>query len=647
MSGERLNFQADIRELLNLIIHAFYSNRDVFLREVISNASDAIEKQRINDLKNNRLDKKYEIRIKADKENKILTIEDDGIGMDRQELIEHLSTIARSGTKEFVKSLQEKSEQIGQFGVGFYSVFLVADRVQVITQKNGSILKWESDANEYYTIDAYNEEKIFPNEHGTRLILYLKEDALEYLEETALRRIISTHSSFITYNIQLWVTREVDVKEEEDEEPTEDEEGKVEEVEEKQPPKKEIITEWESINGDRPIWYTTPSEVKEEDYKTLYKTISKDYDEPLYWRHFQTEGAYEFRGIFFIPKKAPFDLMTDRSREKRKIRLYVKKVMVLDELEREMLPDWMNFVVGVIDSADLPLNVSREMLQQTKVLRVMKTQLKKQIMTMLNDLLRDADKYKAFYESFQRNIKLGVHEGDEDLLSFLRIHINNVTSEPISIQDYIDEHLKTEEQKSIYYTTGNEENPMLKLYLSKGYSVLIFNEAIDEFMLQRVTKFKDFELVNIIKEHTTPWEDKKDDAEEESIKTFCEHIKTNIDDDSLETVRPSKILTEASQEPGFLFSSKFGWTGNMEKIMSSQPLNDAKSMFWMKGKKILEINLNNPIIRSFKEEFEKDEKVDKEKLNLFFRCCLLSAGFPLENQSGFVQSVLNILSPVS
>jgi len=647
-NSERLSFQADIRELMNLIIHAFYSNRDVFLREVISNASDANDKQRLQDLQNGKLDQTYEIRLQIDKDERKLVIEDDGIGMNREDLVNHLSTIARSGTKEFVRSIQEKSDQIGQFGVGFYSVYLVADRVQVITQKlNETVLKWESDADEYYTIDEH--DSVLTNGHGTRLCLFLKDDASDYLEESHIRRIITTHSSFITYPIRLWTTKEVDAPVSEEEEIVEDDDGTVvvdEQEEEKKTEsktEKQQIQEWETINGDRPIWYVSPSDVTDDDYKALYKTLSNDYEEPLIWRHFQTEGAFEFRGILFIPKRAPYDIMSDRSREKRKIRLYVKKVLVLNELDREMMPDWMNFVVGVIDSSDLPLNVSREMLQQTKVLRAMKSQLKKQVMTMLNEVVNEGDKYKTFYDGFQRNIKVGIHDGGGDeLLTFLRVHVNSFASDKISLDQYIER--LDDGQKIIYYIAGTdcEQNPMVKLYLSKGYSVLFFNESIDEFMLQRLTKYKDYDLVNIVKDHETPWGSSTTaNPDDEKLKAFCDFLKKTINDSSLDSVRVSTSLTEADQDPAFLFTSKFGWTGNMEKIMTSQPLNDSKSMFWMKGKKILEVNLRHPIIQSF---FDSQDPSQTTRIHLFYQSCLLSAGFPLQDQTEFVQSVWKTLA---
>lgn len=690
---EKKQFEANIDELMNIIINSFYSNRDVFLRELISNASDANDKQRYFDLKNGIVNKEYNIRIDPINHEKTLIIEDDGIGMNHQELINNLSTIASSGTKQFVKSLAEKSDQIGQFGVGFYSAFLVADSVDVYTRKQGEqLLKWSSDANKYYTIEELHDFEFL--EHGTRIVLHLKEDAQSYLEESNIRKIVNQYSSFILYPVKLYVEKEVEVEEEieneveesketveESKETVEDsketiedskEEDEViveeldeneEEIEndivdetesknEEKPKKKVKVNEWEKINGDQPIWYNKSSENTDESYESLYKTISKDWEKPLFWRHFQTEGAYEFRGILFIPSKTPFDLLGDRNRDKRNIKLYVKKVLVLNELDKEMLPDWMNFVTGIIDSADLPLNVSREMLQQNKIVKAMKSQLKKQVMNMMNDLFANDEKYNKFYESFHRHIKLGIHEGDESLLSFLKIK-NSKNEELISLEQYVEENCKVDEanpentNKSIYYITGTnaEENAIVKLYKSKGYKVLYFDEPIDEFMLQRTNKYKDYELVNICKDHTTPW--KLDDVSEEKKeeqKKFCDWIKSTIDDGNIEDVKISTKLINDQDDPLVVLSSKWGWTGNMEKIMSAQPLGDTKSMMFMKGKRIVELNLNHPVIQRIKDNYEINEEQSKTDSKILYQCGLLAGGYPIDNTNNFIHNIYGALN---
>jgi molecular chaperone HtpG len=662
-SPEKKPFEANISELMNIIINSFYSNKDVFLRELISNSSDAIDKQRHFDLQKSIVDKEYQIKINPFSYEKCLVIEDNGVGMNEEEIVNNLSTIASSGTKEFVKSLSTKSDQIGQFGVGFYSAFLVADQVDVYTRKEGEDLyKWSSDANQFYTIEKVDASEDFPT-HGTRIVLHLKEDCLTYSEEQTIRRIVSQHSSFILYPIHLHIEKTIEVEEPE-EEIVEEEEGEtkdevvVEEVDvedgeskkpeeepAKKPKKTEKVREWEKVNGDRPIWYNSSSDVSDESYESLYKTLSKDYEKPLYWRHFQTEGNYEFRGILYIPSKVPFDMLGDRNRDKRNIKLYVKKVLVLNELEKEMLPDWMNFVVGVIDSADLPLNVSREMLQQNKIVKAMKTQLKKQVMNMMNDLFANEEKYRQFYQSFHRHIKLGIHEGDETLMSFLKIK-NNKNDQLISLEQYVDEHLHDEQQKSIYYVTGTEPSDNLfgKLYTQKGYCVLYFDEPIDEFMLQRASKFKEYELVNICKDHTTPWQTEASSPEEsEAIKSFMEWTKTTINDSNVDSVKPSTKLVEETDVPIYVLSSKWGWTGNMEKIMAAQPLGDNKQMSFMKGKRVVELNLAHPIVKNLRSTFETDETKAKSDLKILYQCGLLAAGYPVENTVSFVNDIYSSL----
>jgi len=680
-------FEANISELMNMIIHSFYSNRDVFLRELISNASDAIDKQRHTDLQNGVVDKSYEIRIDPLSKEGCIVIEDDGIGMNEDDLVRNLSTIATSGTKEFVRNLQEKSDMIGQFGVGFYSAFLVADRVDVITRKQGgALMKWSSDANEFYTLETLTEgeETEFPS-NGTRIILLLKEDAKEYLEEASLRRIITRHSSFIQHPLSLYCKKTVttpvasdeakgeeeEVLEEEEEEMEEGsdkpvvEEVKVEEDTSKAESKtdttpKTITTttqEWEKLNGGPPLWYKNASEIEgKEPYHALYKTISNDYTEPLYWNHFQTEGNYEFRGILYIPSKMPFDMLGDRNREKRNIRLYVKKVLVLNELDKEMLPDWMNFVSGVIDSADLPLNVSREMLQQNKIVRALKTQLKKQVMKMLTEVAADEETYAKFYENFHRHIKLGIHEGDNSLLSFLRLK-NNKTEGVMTLDGYVAEHRVSEEQKAVYYITGTvppQENAIARLYTEKGYCVLYFDEPIDEFMLQRLSKFKEYDLVNITKDHVTPWAPNEEtDTEEEknTLESFLGWAKKTLDgvDSDVDSVKRSNKLVLESDPPLAVLSSKWGWTGQMEKIMQSQPLSDGKSMSYMKGKRIVELNTEHTVIKSLLDKYsttpeEEKDAVCKDRLLLLYRCGLLVGGYPISNANDLVNGVYSALS---
>jgi len=675
---EQRKFQTDIHELLQLIIHSFYSNKDVFLRELISNASDAIDKQRHFDLQRSQVNCEYSIRLNPLMDSKQLVIEDNGIGMSMDDMIEHLSTIAKSGTKEFAQKMSDKSDMIGQFGVGFYSAFLVSDLVHVYSRKeNGMLCHWYSDANDYFSTEVLEDdsETLFP--HGTRICLQLKDDCLLYREETTLRQIISQYSSFILYPIQLYVEKEIETTKEEEE--VEEEEFNPDKILEEELSKldqpsttdsdketvlveeekshttdantatvKETVREYQTVNGNYPIWYKKASDVSKEEYHDLYKMISKDWETPMFWRHFQTEGTYEFKGILYIPKKPPTDLLGgEGNKEKRRIKLYVKKVLVLNELDKEMLPEWMNFVVGVIDSADLPLNVSREMLQQTKVLQALKNQLKKQVMNMLNEMFVNEENsiYEEFYDIYHKNLKLGIHDGDESLMPFLHMK-NSKDSEFINLNQYIESYRKDEEQKSIYYLTGSEPETSLfgKLYKEHGYTVLYFNEPIDEFVLQRTHKYKEYDLVNISKDHETPWCQETSKELIESYQSFCEWVKQRLSSDSnVDEVKVSDKLVKETDEPACIVSSKWGWTGNMERLMMSQPLNDSKHASFMKGRRIFEINMKHTLLKDIYQQYQTREEDMSSKIQLLYQCSLLSGGFPLHDTTAFVKNVIDTL----
>ena len=652
MSGTTYSFQADIKELMNLIIHSFYSSRDIFLRELLSNSSDALEKQKHYDLSKGIIKDDYNIRVSFNKENRILIIQDNGVGMSLDDLRNNLSTIAKSGTKEFVKKFAEKKDvQIGQFGVGFYSSFLVADDV-CIWSKTAECEKWnqwESDATEKYQItqlDNYENDELKTN--GTIIMMSLKDDALEYLDENKLKAIVQKHSGFITFPIYLQVEKEVEKKieevvEEEDvvqEEAVVEEEGVVQEEETEKKVEKEVVLEWEHINGDEPIWFKETKDLEFEDYNKFYKIIKEPYGNCLHYKHFKTEGNYEFRGILFVPASVPFDFLNTQSRDFRDIKLYVKKVLVLDQLDKTMLPDWLNFVCGVIDCPDLPMNVSREMLQQSEILRVLRNQLKKQAISMIRELQHEDAKYETFYNQFYKNIKLGIHEGDEKLLEFLRFSLyGDEIPNKHSLDQYVQEKLK-EGQKEIYYICNNQ-SPLLNSYREKGYHVIHFSDSIDEFMMQRVTKYKDYEFVNIAKEHTLPWKEEENfDKEEE----FCNFLKNKLNMESVESVKMSDIYLE--KDVGCIFSSKFGMTGNMQTLMKSQPLGDGKMASMMKGKQTLELNNSHPIVVQLRKYFTDDTENEniENLIHTVYQCCLLNSGYQLENPVEFSQQMIKTLS---
>ena len=500
---------------MNLIIHSFYSSRDIFLRELLSNSSDAIEKQKFNDLRNGKLKEEYKIKVSYHRDNRVLMILDNGVGMTRGELQNNLSTIAKSGTKEFIKRYNEKKDQqIGQFGVGFFSSFLVSDNVCIWTKTEQceKWSQWESMGIEEYSLtelDSFQNDEL--KEHGTILLLSIKDDAIEYLEKERLKLIIEKHCSFIPHPILL----QMDI------------EGRV----------GDDKTGWEQINGEEALWFRDSKSLSYEDYNKFYKIIKDPYGDCLYYKHFKTEGSFEFRGILFIPSSVPFNYLNMQSREFREIKLYVKKVLVLETLDKTMLPDWLNFICGVIDCPDLPLTVSREMLQQSTMIRILRNQLKKQCIQMITELQEDETKYNIFYKYFHKNLKLGLHEGDEKLLSFLRFNIYGEKGDHSSFEEYISKKLKKDQNK-IYYICNNEI-PILYAYQKRGYSVIHFKDSIDEFMMQRVLKYKEYEFINIGKDHELPWETVIDEED-----NFCSYLHKKLSVKNVEKVKMSDIYLE-------------------------------------------------------------------------------------------------------
>ena len=680
----KYTFQADIQELLNLIVHSFYSSKDIFLRELISNSTDAINKKKHFDLQDGNLRENYKIKISTNEEDKTLTIVDNGLGMNQEDLEKNLSTIAKSGTKEFLKNVQDSKNQIGQFGVGFYSVYLVANNVSIFTKKKDCPLyKWTSNGSDGYEIvEMEMDENV--SEDGTKIVLSLKDDAFEYLEEEKIRKVVKQHSNWVDFPVELYCLEEREVEEEktsekdeiveeDDAQQSENKDGEIEESIEEidgneteksaKELEKKTVKEWvwRQINETTPIWKMNTKDVKPEQYSEFYKTCFQEYTEPLYYRHFHTEGStWDCHGIFFVPGQQPYNFMTDRTKEKRNVKLYVRKVLILDQLDKEMLPDWMNFVNGVVDCPDLPLNVSREMLQKTSILRNLKNQIQKQVKTMLSTLKNNKEKYEKFYEIHGKNIKLGIHEGDESLLDYLQVEFDNKTG---TLEEYVSS--MQEGQNKIYYMGGDSDysfNSILKNYYEKGYKVVLFREPIDEFMMQRVTKFKDFEFVNISKEHEVPWNVDDPEKEQEKVDVemaFCKWVQSKLNMSDLENVKRSKSLIRETDDAGYIFSSKFGWTGNMEKLMAAQPLNDKSQNTWMKGKRILELNFNHPQIlrlfdlyeNYFKEGavVEEDNSPPKEEdvvetMKMIYNFTLLSSGFPLENPSLFAKQMLASIS---
>ena len=697
--AEKFEFQAEVSRLMDIIINSLYSNKDIFLRELISNGSDSLDKIRFMSLTDKGQlgegdNANLDIRIKADKEKKVLTIRDRGIGMTKDDLMNNLGTIAKSGTSAFLDQMAQGGDMslIGQFGVGFYSVYLVADFVEVRSKHNDDDKQWvwQSGANGNFAI---SEDQGEPLGRGVEINIYLKEEAQEYLEESKLESLVQRYSEFINFPIYLYNSKEVseevpaedgddetadastDDDDNEDSDEDEDEDGDSEDDSEDDEPKTKTITktvwDWERLNDVKAIWLRSASEVEEEEYTKFYQALAKNTEEPLSYSHFKAEGDVEFKAILYIPERPPADYYDNYYSRASALKLYVRRVFISDEFD-ELLPKYLSFIKGIVDSDTLPLNVSRETLQQHTSLKTIKKKLVRKALDMLRKLAeegKDAEddgekpegeetdveetKYEKFWKNFGKAIKLGIIEDASNrvrLAKLLRFETSKSDGKLVSLEQYV-ERMK-EGQKSIYYITGEsiealKNSPMLEKLIAKDFEVIYFTDPVDEYTMQNLTEFDDYKFSNASKEDLK-FGDADDDEKSRFKKTkaafkpFTAWWKSKLPENVIEGVKVSNRL---STTPCVVVSSKYGWSANMERIMKAQALGDDSRHEYMRGKKTLEVNPRHPMIAALKERSEQDPDSEETAVlaKLMFETAMLESGFTFDKPGEYAGRVFDLL----
>jgi len=641
MSKSTMKFKTEVSQLLELVTHSLYSNKEIFIRELVSNASDALDKLRLEGLRDKNIlenNTDFKIKINFNKDAKTITVSDNGIGMTKEEIIDNIGTIAKSGTKEFLARLKDIKETnkdantdqlIGQFGVGFYSAFIVADKIVINSKRAGSnesAVRWESDGKEKFTVDESDR-----NERGTEVVLYLNKDNEDYADEWKIKEVVKKYSDYISYPITMTVEREEKPK---------DKDGK--EIKDAEP-----ITKYEEItlNSMKAIWHKDKKDIKDEDYNEFYKHISHDWEEPLDRIHLSAEGLLSYKALLFIPKKAPFDMFWREA--KIGVSLYVKNVFIMDD-NKNLLPEYFRFIKGVVDSADLPLNVSREILQEDKMLEKIKTNLVKKIIDTLKKMKeKEADKYLGFYESFGKVLKEGLYSDYEnkDKLAELVMFESTKTEKGklTGLKDYISR--MPEGQKDIYYITGErrdilENSPHIEKFKAKDYEVLFFTDPIDEFITNNLTEFEKKELKSIGKGEIDLGDDDtvKKEKEEDSKKykslldTMKDHLKEDVNE-----VRVSARMTSSAV---CLVSAEHSMTPNMEKLFRQMNQEVPKT------KRILEINPKHPLFEALNSIYDKNKEDSrlKDYSELLYDQALIAEGAMPKDPVRFAQKMADLMA---
>jgi molecular chaperone HtpG len=623
---EKLSFEAEVKQLLSLVAHSLYSNKEIFLRELVSNASDAADKLRYEALSNNSLyenDSELKIEIEFNEDNKTITVRDNGIGMNRDEVIANLGTIAKSGTrafKELLSSDAEKDSQlIGQFGVGFYSAFIVADNVVVRTRRAGGEVSegvcWESNGQGEYTISSIEMPR-----RGTEITLHVKDEHKEFLNDYRLRSIIRQYSDHIALPIMM-------AKAETEDDKKKREKGEV------------VVPEQEVVNQANALWTMSRSEIKDEQYSELYKHISHDFEDPLLWSHNKVEGKSEYTSLLYVPKRPPFDLW-DRD-QKKGLKLYVRRVFIMDDADNFM-PNYMRFVKGVIDTTDLPLNISRELLQSNAVIERIKSGCVKRVLSTLEKCAKnDAEKYKSFWQSFGPVLKEGPAEDSvnkERIAKLLRFSSTHADQEEqtVTLDDYISR-MKPEQDK-VYYLisdshTAVKNSPLLELFKKKGVEVLLLSERVDEWLMGHLTEFdgKKFQSISQGEVDLGKMDDEetkeKKKEDEKSFKDIVEMIKKSLGE-RVEDVRITHRLTDS---PACVVFPENAMSGHMQRLMQ------AAGQAVPQAKPILELNPDHVMLSHVKTQ--KDDAVVQRWADLLLGQALLAEGEPISDPAAFVRNM--------
>lgn len=663
--SEKFTFQAEVNRMMKLIINSLYRNKEIYLRELISNASDALDKIRLLSLTDKGVldtNPELNVRIKSDKEANMLHITDTGIGMTKQDLINNLGTIAKSGTAEFLSKMQDAdsakdmNDMIGQFGVGFYSAFLVADKVIVTTKHNDDKQYiWESDANSFSIVEDPRGDTL---KRGTTISLQLKPEAKDFLEVDTIRNLVKKYSQFINFPIYMWASHtesvEEEISEDETEKPekteSEEEEVAVEEEKEDKPKTKKVdktIWDWELLNDSKPIWTRKPAEVEEAEYNEFYKALTKDTKDPLTKVHFVAEGEVTFKSLLYVPQVQQGENFNRYGTKTDNIKLYVRRVFITDEFN-DMMPSYLSFIRGVVDSDDLPLNVSRETLQQHKLIKVIKKKLVRKVLDMLKKL-NDED-FAKFWKEYSTNVKLGIIEDPSNrsrLSKLLMFHSSN-GDELTNLADYV-KRMKPK-QDHVYYIAGSNKDevaksPFVERLLKKGYEVLYLVEAVDEYAISALPEFDGKKFQNVAKEGFSLTESEGGALQLEQLKTTFEPLTKWLAEDALkDDVAKAMVSERLSDSPCALVASMFGWTGNMERLAVSnahQKSDDPQRTYYLNQKKTLEINPRHPLMRELLRRVNDDpaDPTAKDMAKMMFRTATLRSGYMLRETSEFAASI--------